>query len=290
MARMNGSLTANGGRFGPSPNSFIANVVDGGQLGFGPLLKNLDANTPPVYLPLQLVCTHVPSLFNYIPNGVEIFKALFETHLVSMEGLDFSYSMDIDGTPVGRDGQLQNVPTKQIRSQITPTAMWPEKIGNVVYNLGRLWMNAMRDIDTQASSMAGIIPTGTTLPPLVASMFSADFMLIQYDSTYRPENIIDAFALTNFFPTDIGAPGYSLNATETHRPDRHFTFTCIVQHNNNTVNVAKSLATLTNLHTINYQDAFPIATSIEAGLSGEGMSYQVANYLSQFQNNNGAVG
>lgn len=289
MARMNNSLIANGGRFGPSPNSFIANIEDGGQLGFGPLLKNLDANTPVVHLPLQLVVTHVPTIFNYIPGGVEIFKALFETHLVSMEGLDFAYSMETDGTPVGRDGQQQMVPTKQVRSQISPTANWPEKIGNVVYNMGRVWMNAMHDVDTQASSMAGIIPAGTTLPPLVASMYSADIMLIQYDSTYRPENIIDAFALTNFFPTEIGSPGYSLNATETSMPQRSFTFSCIVQHNNNTVAVAKNLATLTNLHRVNYQDAHPIAQSIESELQGTGMESQVANYLSQFRNQNGTI-
>lgn len=289
MAAMDGALIANGGAFAASPSSYIANVREGGQLGFGPLLGNLDANTPPVFLPLQLVVTHVPTFFNYIDNGPAIFKALFETHLVSLEGLDFSYSMEIDGTPVGRDGQLQNVPTKQVRSQISPTALWPEKIGNIVFNFGRVWMNAMHDIDTQAASMAGIIPQGTTLPPLVSSMYAADIMLIQYDSTYRPENIIDAVALTNFFPTEIGSPGYQLNATETHRPDRNFTFTCIVQHNNNTVNVAKNLATLTNLHTVNYQDALPIAQSIEASLSGEGMEHQVSQYLSQFTNLDGQV-
>lgn len=289
MARMNGSLIANGGRFGSSSTSYIANVVDGGQLGFGPLLRNLDANTPPVFLPLQLVVTHVPDFFKYIPNGADIFKALFETHLVSMEGIDFSLSMEIDGTPVGRDSQLMNVPTKQVRSQISPQCLWPEKIGNVVYNFGRLWMNAIHDIDTQASSMAGIIPAGTTLPPLVASMYSADIMLIQYDSTYRPENIIDAFALTNFFPTEIGSPGYTLNATETHRPDRTFTFSCIIQHNNNTVSVAKKLANLTKLHTINYQDALPIATSVESEISGKGMELQVSRWISQFRNLDGTV-
>ncbi len=289
MAQMSNSLIANGGAFAASPSSYIANLRDSGQLGFGPLLANLDANTPPVFLPLQLVVTHVPTIFNYIENGAAIFKALFETHLVSLEGIDFAYSMEVDGTPVGRDGQMQNVPTKQVRSQISPTALWPEKIGNVVYNFGRVWMNAMHDIDTQAASMAGIIPSGTTLPPLVASMYAADIMLIQYDSTYRPENIIDAFALTNFFPTEIGAPGYQLNALEARRPDRNFTFTCIVQHNNNTVNVAKSLATLTNLHLVNYQDALPIARGIEAQLEGEGMQYQAAEYLSQFTNLDGNV-
>jgi hypothetical protein len=155
--------------------------------------------------------------------------------------------------------------------------------------MGRVWMNAMHDIDTQASSMAGIIPAGTAMPPLVASMYSADLMFIQYDSTYRPENIIDAFALTNFFPTEIGAPGYSLNAVETTMPQRSFGFSCIVQHNNNTVAVAKNLATLTNLHRVNYQDAHPIAQTIEAELRGLGMEHQVSSYLNTFVNQAGAA-
>lgn len=286
MARMNGSLIANGGRFGPTESSFIANVAEGGQLGFGPVLKNLDANTPQVQLPLQVIVTHVPTIFNYVDGGVELFKALFETHMVSLDGVDPSYTMETDGTPVGRDGQQQLVPTKHVRGQLTPTASWSEKIGNVVYNLGRFWQNSMHDPDTQASSMAGVIPSGTTLPPLVSSMYGADIMLIQYDTTYRPENIIDAMMLTNFFPTDIGTPGYSMNVTESKMAERTFTFGCILQHNNNTIAVAKSLATLTNLHTINYQDAHPIATSIESELAGEGMARQVSDVLSQFRNMN----
>lgn len=289
MPTMDNSLIAGGGRFGPSANAYIANVTDGGQQAFGPLLRNLDANTPTVFLPLQLVVTHVPTFFTYLDNGPEIFKALFETHLISMDGLDITYTMETDGTPVGRDGQQMLVPTRHTRSQLTPTATWAEKIGNVVFNFGRTWMNAIRDVDTQASSMAGIISSGSTLPPHVASMYSADFMFIQYDTTYRPENIIDAFALTNVFPTDIGGTNYQLNTIETHRPDRTFTLSGIVQHNNNSVNIAKQLAALTNLHTINFQDAHPIAESIERAVSGMGAEYLAANFMANFTNNNGFV-
>lgn len=289
MSVMNNSLISGGGRFGPSPNSVVANVMDGGQLAFGPLLRNLDANTPLVLPPLQLVVTHVPTFFTYLDMGPEIFKALFETHLVSMDGLGITYTMETDGTPVGRDGQMMMVPTKQTRTQLSPTATWPEKIGNVVYNFGRTWMNGIRDVDTQASSMAGIIASGNTLPPHVASMYSADFMFIQYDPTYRPENIIDAFAMTNVFPTDIGETGYQLNAIESNRPDRTFTFTGVVQHNNNTVTIAKQLASLTNLHTINYQDAHPIAESVESAVRGMGAEYLASNFMHNFTNTNGFV-
>lgn len=289
MPVMTNSLTANGGTFAPTPSSSIANIQDGGQLGFGPLLPNLDANTPSVYLPLQFVVTHVPTIFSYINNGPAIFKSLFETHMVSMDGLDFNYSMETDGTPVGRDGQQQMVPTRQVRSQISPTCTWSEKIGNVVYNMGRVWMNNMRDPDTQASSMAGIVSSGTTLPPLVASMYAADIMAIQYDTTYRPENIIDAFFMTNFFPTELGGSMYGYNAVEAHRPDRTFTFTCIVQHNANTVAVAQSLATLMNLHEVNYQDALPVAQSIDSTLANEGEAYLASEYMANFTNLSGTV-
>lgn len=289
MPVMPGSLISNGGSFGSTPTSPIANVRDGGQLGFGPNLPNLDANTPLVLMPLQFTVLHAPSFLDFIPNGVAIFKALFENHLVSMDGLEFSHTMDTEGTPSGRDGQMQMVPVRHARSQITPTCVWPEKLGNLLWNFGKLWMNVMKDVDTQASSMAGVVPSGTILPPHVSSMFSADILATQFDTTMRPENIVDAFIMTNFFPTDIGSPDYRYNALESHRPDRSFTFTTIVQNNNNTVAVAKSIATLTNLHLVNYQDAIPAATSIESQLSNEGMVHTVSEFLSQFQNLDGVV-
>jgi hypothetical protein len=289
MSQMPGSLITNAGPFAATPSSYIGNLVEGGQLGLGPVLPNLDANTPPVFLPLRMIVTHVPTLFQYIPNGVAIFKALFEENIVNFDGLEFTNQMQTDGTPVGRDGQEQMVPLRHTRSAVTPAATFPEKIGNPVYFLHRLWMNAMRDPDTQASNMAGIIPEGTTLPPHVASMYSADFFFIQYDTTMRPENVIDGFALTNVFPTDIGSPGYHMNTQENRRLDRTMTYTGIVQHNPNTAAVAKTLASFLGLHRINYQEALPVAQSVEDAVSGEGLERAVAEIYSQFQNLDGAV-
>ena len=307
MPVMSNSLIANGGAFAPSPDGYIANLQDSGQLAFGPLLPNIDGNTPPVFLPMQLFVLHVPTVFNYIPNGTQIFKAIFETHLQSMDGIDIAYAMDVEGTNVGRDGQQMMVPTRQTRSQITPTCTWSEKIGNAIWNFGRLWFNIMHDPDTQAATMAAILQgtsTGSTtstastsgslsaatIPPLVASMYTADIMLVQYSSDYQPQNIMDAVALTNFFPSDIGATQYHLNPTESHKIDRTFTFQCLVQHNANTIAVARSLALAANLHTVNYQDATPIAQSIDSQLSGEGLDYLTSTYLNNFQNLNGTVG
>lgn len=290
MPVMPASLIANGGRLGSTPTSPIANIREGGQLGFGPNLPNLDANTPLVLLPLTIIVTHVPGVFNYIPNGVELFKAMLETNMLSMDGLDFQYTMETEGSPVGRDGQQQMVPMRQTRSQISPSGTFPERLGNLNFNIGKFWMDMMHDVDTQAASLAGIVPSGATLPPHVASMYSADLMCIQFDTTYRPENIVGAFALTNLFPTEIGGPDFRFNVNESHRPDRQFTFTAVVQHNRNVTAAAKQIARLLNLHLVNYQDALPIANDIEAQLQGEGLQHLVAETLSRFRNLDGVVG
>ena len=282
MPTMTDALVTTGGQFAPTDNSYMANLIAGGQLGFGPNLPNLDANTPAVYLPLQIIVTHVPTIFTYIPNGTAYIKSIFETQMVSMEGIDFAYTMDVEGTPVGRDGQMQNVPIRQQRSQISPVCLWPEKIGNPIFNMGRFWMNCMRDVDTQASNLAGLVSSSTTLPPLVASMYAMDIFCIQYDSTMKASNIIDAFAITNMFPTDIGSPGYQYNATEAHRPDRSFTFTGIVQHNRNTLATAINLANLVDLSSVNFNEALPIATTVEAAIASEGLAYQMSEFLSNF--------
>jgi len=277
------------GSFGTTPNSWVANIADGGQNGFGPILQNLDGNTPPAFLPLTMVVTHVPTIFQYIPNGPRIFKALFEQCAISWDGLDFNRTMDTDGTPVGKDGQLQHIPTRQTRSQITPSVTWAEKLGNLIYNIGRFWMDAMHDPDTQASSMADIISSGTALPPQVASMWAADILAIQYSQDMRPENIVGAFAMTNFFPTDIGSHGFSMNVNEVHRIDRQFSFTCVVQDNPNVVAKAKQVAQLLKLHEVDYKKALPVVNDISQAVNGEGLSRTVANVFSQFQNLNGVV-
>ena len=288
MVKMNSALLANGGRFGPSENAFAANVVDGGQLGVGPILRNLDANTPPVFLPMTPVVMHVPTIFTYIPDGIKIFKALWETQLKNFDGFEPSYQMETEGVNVGRDGQQQMAPVRQTRSQITPSATWDEKIGNIIFNMGRFWFNMTRDVDTQASNMARLFK-GQSVPPVVASMYSMDLLLIQHDSTMDPENIVDAYYLTNMFPTDIGSAGYTANPQESKILERQFSFTAVVQHNNNVVAAAKNVSRLLNLHTIDFQNALPIAETLSVELSSSGLAHHLATQIDQFRNLNNPV-
>jgi len=279
------ALLANGGRFGASPNSVIANLFDSGQTGFGPILTNLDANTPLVLPTLDVTVVTVPKVFQYIQNGPALFKTLFETHMTQMSGLEIEHTIESETVPIGRGGHVQHAPTRQVRSQPTPTCTWPEKLGNIIWNFGRLWANLIRDPDTQAATLSDIIPATTALPPHVASMFGAEILLTQYDPTYRPENILDAIFLTNFMPSNLGSHGYTFDVNQVSRPDREFQFTCIAQCNNNTVAVAKEVAKAKQLHRINYQNANPVATGIDSSLRGEGME-RLMTQLNNFRNMN----
>lgn len=289
MAVMNGSLIPNAGQLGALTESYIANLESGGQNGFGPVLPNLDASTPQVYKPLQFFVTHVPTLFEAIPNGTNYFKALFETHLVSMDGLDYTSTMETSGTPIGRDSQEQHVPVRQNISQITPTCNWAEKLGSPIFKMLRIWMDAMSDRDTQAASMPNLIASTTQMPPHVASMYAADILGVQYDTTYRSGNVVGGFFMTNFFPTDIGSPGYQYNTIEARRIDRSATFHCVVQDNNNTIAMARDIAAVYNLHTVRPMDALPVAQSIDSQIQGEGLQYVVEQVFSKYQNLDGVL-
>lgn len=284
MAAMDNALNPNGGRFAPLPDQYAANIIDSGQLGFGPMLRNLDGNTPPVFTSMEVIVTHVPEIFRMVPNGAAFFKAWLELNLVSMDGVDPTYSMDVEGVQVGRDGQQMMVPMKQTRAQLTPSTLTNEKVGNVIWNAGRFWFDNMRHIDTQHATLAALVASGATFPPHVMSMYAADIMLIQHDTTRRPENIIDAMWLTNFFPTDIGSPGYQVNVAEVHRPDRTFTYTCVMQQNANTKAMARRLASITQLHTVDFDYATPLGDGLDPGLENMGQAYQASTWLSNFTN------
>lgn len=243
--------------------SIAGNVILGGQLGFGNNLPNIDAATPLVLRPIVPIITHVPTMFtNYAPNLALILKGLVETQTRSIDGIDLQYTIDPGTTPAGQDGQELNVPTNAKRAQVNPQFVLPELGGNLVWNFFRTWMRMIKDPDTQASSLAGLIG-GSILTPHVLSMYTMDMLFIQYDTTLQPQNIIDGYFITSMWPNDIGTAGFKKQIGQSEVVERTIAFHGVLQHNDNTRSVAQNIAQLLQLHTIDYNYATPIATSIE---------------------------
>jgi hypothetical protein len=287
MPTMDNALVA-GGKFGSSSDAWISNVVGTGQHGFGPNIPSIDAATPLVILPCQAVVVSTPKIFKLVDGGEKIFKAIIEECVTTWDGLDSSLSLDSDGMNVGRDSQQLMAPTRSNRSQITPSATIPERLGNPIFNLFEWWVKMVSDPDTQAASMASLVPSGTALPPLTMSWFAADIMYLMYDRTYRPENLIRAQLCTNMVPSDIGAPGWNGNLTEVTRPDRQISFTTLMQDGPNVTARGKQIAQALKLHEVDFQKALPGVSDLSTALSG-GLATTTANVLSQFTTLSGAV-
>lgn len=258
-------------------NTKFGNIMKGGQLGVGAKYTMLDAATPAVWNPTVFIVTGTPTMWEYIPGGATLrfmLKALVETHARNITGVDFGYSNEAQGTPVGHDGQEANVPTQTKRSQVNPSITFNEIVGGVVYNIGRRWLFDMQHPDTNMSLMsAQLMNDGnadTQIPPFLYSSFSMSMLGIQFDPTGRPENILDAAFYTNMFPTEIGEVGFERTHGQTSLKERTWTMKALVQHNSSIKDMAYEIAKLINAHKVDYNYATPGFKMEQALVSANG--------------------
>lgn len=282
MAYMSTGLLSSAGRLASADTASVANIIDGGQYGFGNHLPNIDAATPVVFRPVVPIITSAPRMFEYLPKFPDVLKALVERHTREITNIDLTYSIEESTVAAGADGQNLSVPRNARRAGISPTMAMPEITGNLVWNFFRSWQRMMIDPDTQSSSLAGVIPEGTTLTPHTMSMFSMDMLFIQYDLTLQPQNIIDAFFVTGMWPREIGNGNFQKSVTESVQPQREITFSGVIQHNRNTRVIGQNIAEVLALHKYNYDFGKTISTDIDAALQDEGLQHEVAEIAQTF--------
>ena len=232
-----------------------ANIIDGGQLGTGIQITRLDAATPLVFNPAVLVVTQTPAMWDPYPYAQKMLKSLVEVHAKQVTGLDVSYTLETQTTPVGWDGQEMKVPTRTTRAGVDPSFTWQEVTGNLIWNFMRKWIFDIQHPDTNASLMSATLDANQTMPPFLMSSFCMSMMAIQFDPTMLPENIIDGFYYTCMFPTGTGDFGIERSHGTTKIMDRTIQFTALVQHNENTKWLAQEMATILQFHKVNYNKA-----------------------------------
>lgn len=259
---MTQALYNNVTQMGVAGRTGVANMISGGQLGSGVRYTDLDAATPLVFNPTVFVVTHVPSMWLPYPKLQEMLKSLVETHARSITGVDFGYQMQTAEHEVGHDGQTQKVPTRSTRSQISPSMTFMEVSGNLIWNIFRSWIFDMQHPDTNASRLSAMLKHGDAdgnneIPPWLMSSYSMSMVGIQFDPTGLPERIIDGAFYTNMFPTDTGEIGFQRVIGTNETKERTIPFTGMVQHNENTRELAYQVAMMLNLHKINYDFALP---------------------------------
>lgn len=282
MAESVSALIRDAGRIAATPESSIANLTEGAQLGLGSHLATLDAATPLTLNMAVPIVLHTPGMFNDLPHFNDVLKALVEKHAKSITGIDFEYQLEGQATPVGHDGQQLYMPTRSMRSQVTPQFTWQEVQGNLVWNFIRNWITMMRDPDTQAS-MSAAISQGVEASPQLMSSFSMDVLFIQFDATMRPENIIDGFIVSSMWPQQTGMLGAQREPGQVMMAERSVSFYGIVQHNINTKRVAQQIAEVIGMHRVNYDVATPVANQIANRLLDKGVQQEVSEAVNDYQ-------
>ena len=281
----NGLLT-NVGQIGATDDSTVADAQYGAQLGYGPNLPQIDGATPLVLSPVVAIVTHIPTMFANISNAPETLKALVERHAKEISGIDFQYQLEGSPTPVGQDGQELHMPTNSKRTAVTPTFTWQELTGNLVWNFVKMWIEMIKQPDTQASSLS---PTNldTTMSPMLMSSFTMDVLFIQFDSTMRPENIVDAWFVTNMWPQETGMFGAKRQIGHSEVPERQIAFYGVLQHNRNTKAAGQIIANTLGLHKTNFDFATPFASAIDANLQSMGLEQAASDQQTAFNDLSG---
>ena len=274
-------LITNAGLIGATDSSFIADISFGAQLGLGPNLPQIDGATPLVMMPTVAIVTHMPTMFANIPYAAQTLKALVERHAKEISGIDFGYQLEGSPTPVGQDGQELHMPTNAKRTQVTPTFTWQELPGNLIWNFHRMWIEMIKHPDTQASVLSAMY-LNNTMSPMLMSSFTMDVLFIQFDTTMRPENIIDGYFVTNMWPQETGLIGTKRQIGHSEMPERQIAYYGVLQHNRNTKAVAQIIAQSLGLHVANYDFAVPVQTQIEDNIQDLGAQAAAAAANSAF--------
>ena len=276
-------LITNAGQIGAVDSDTIADIQYGAQLGYGPNLPQIDGATPLTLSPAVIVVTHVPTMFANVPNAPQVLKNLVERHAKEVTGIEFGLQLDHASTPIGQDGQELSMPTNSKRTPVTPTFTWPELQGNAVWNFIKTWIEFIRHPDTQASVLAAT-NLDSTMYPMLMSSFTMTIMVIQFDSTMRPENIIDGYFITNMWPQETGLNGTKRINGHTEMPERQIAFHGVLQHNRNTKTAAQIIAAALKLHEANFDIAVPVAVAIDANIDDMGLQAAAAEASSTFTN------
>lgn len=219
------------------------NVARDASLGFGITSGSMDAITPLVLPPAVIVVLHTPSFYNDGKNEAmgRMLKTLYERHAKTITGIDLQYNVETADATVGHDGQTFKVPTQIKRAEVSPSATFDELNEALVWRIHNRWARDLGDPDSNAFAARM-----EQKVKFMSSVFSMAWMVLQFDITYRPENLLAGYIISNIFPTDpAGAFGIERNIGQSKNIERSVSLTGYLQHTDATdeagIEVAKRL-------------------------------------------------
>lgn len=189
--------------FGSQLSAYVNDPTYGGQGGWSNDYTQWLNNQAYVSKQIFAVCLEAPGFFNYMNNPnkwVEIFRAMFETHVRTIEGLNSGLGVEFDEHPVGGAGEVQHEPTNSRRTQSNPVIGIVDKVGLPFQNFLRCWIQyGIMDPDTKYALASNL---ATQDRPWTADMYTGTVLFVEPDAAHNRVN--RAWLCTNMMPHGNG--------------------------------------------------------------------------------------
>lgn len=268
------NLISNMSSLGVSGTTKVSNALQPGQFGAGLDVSMLDAYTPQIFTPTTFVVIQTPKMYDENTQFAQLIKSLVESHTTSITGIDLGYTLEVLDSPLSHDGQNFQQPGKSKRNAISPSMVWHEKTGNIIWNVMKKWIWDMQHPDGNMSQ------SGVTNPlDMVPSTYSMTMMGLQYPANGDWTQLVDAALYCNMFPTETGDLGLEKTVSASKNMERTIPFTGFVVHNDFTREYGKYVAKQIGLADINYNTKSVSIPEVSGILADSGLKSEVSNIL-----------
>lgn len=186
-------------------NGFLPRIgiVDGSGKSYGEWISNhayLKHNLIPIVL-------QTPRFFNYLPEPEKwrrFYKALLETHALTIDGLTSTLTVETDEHAIGGAGEFQEEITDVKRSRSNPQFTFKEKAGRAVNKFWEAYIKyGMMDPDTKTPNIVKYLKDiGDIGGMYTPDFYSGTMIFIEPDITKM--DVVDAWLCTNMFPKGAG--------------------------------------------------------------------------------------
>lgn len=175
----------------------------GPQMGFAPDLRYWVNNANYKQYNLIPILLEAPRFLQYLNDGdkrVEILRAMVEIAPRSITGLRHSLNVEVDSTPVGGAGELQQEFTDVKRDRSDPIFTWDEKYGRPYGIFLEDWITqGLMDPNTKVANI-GTIENGPT--DMLPDQYAMSMMFIEPDPMQR--RVVRSWVITNMWPQSAG--------------------------------------------------------------------------------------
>ncbi len=190
--------------FGSQLSQYVNDPTYGGQGGWANDFTQWLNNQAYVSKQVIAIVLEAPGFFNQMTNPnkwVEILRAMFETHVRTIEGLNSGLEVEFDEHPVGGAGEVQHEVVNVRRTQSAPVIGVVDKVGLPFQNFLRCWIQyGMMDPDTKYALASNL--EGKEFRPWTADMYTATVLFIEPDAAHNRVN--RAWLSTNMMPHGNG--------------------------------------------------------------------------------------